>query len=466
VSSPPDPGSFRDPLSRVYVAPDAVWRGLSADGLADFEAYAATEAYRTALADGRLIGTTQVPVDEAPVGDGWAGALRHDRVRVLSYPYEWTFSMLRDAALLQLDLSREALAEGVLTKDATSYNVQFEGSRPVFIDLGSFERLVPGEPWAGYRQFCELFLNPLLLQALAGIPFQPWLRGSLNGITPTQAAAALGPRQRLRRDVLTHVRLHARAEAHYADADAERDVRSELKAAGFGPKIIDAQMGNLRRAVERLEWKASASTWSSYSDRGHYTDRDLEAKAGLVTAATAALDAPMVLDLGANDGRFSRVAVAAGASLAVAVDGDHLVVDHLYRQLRSEGETRILPLVLDLADPSPGLGWRSRERPSFVERVRPDLVLCLAVIHHLALSNTVPFDEIVAFLHDFDAPVVVEMPHRDDPMAARLLSRKRAGLFDHYDRPQWEAALGRQFDVAEQVTLPSGTRTLYRCTPR
>jgi len=465
VSTPPDPGSFRDPLSRVYVDRDAVWRGLSERGLADYQAYAATDAYRAAQADGRLVATTPVPVAEAPIDATWAGALRHERVGVVTYPYEWAFSMLRDAARLQLALSREALAEGVLTKDASSYNVQFEGSRPVFIDVGSFERLVPGEPWAGYRQFCELFLNPLYLQALAGVPFQPLLRGSQNGISPTIAAAALGSRKRLRRDVLTHVRLHSRAEAHYADADAERDVRGELKRAGFGPKIIDAQMANLQRAVERVEWKAAASTWSTYGQRGHYTDADLDAKAGFVARATAALQGPMVLDLGANDGRFSRVAVDAGASLAVAVDGDHLVVDHLYRQLRTDGERRILPLVLDLADPSPSLGWRSRERPSFVERVRPDLVLCLAVIHHLALSNTVPFEEIVELLHDFGAPVVVEMPHRDDPMAARLLARKRDGLFDHYDRPQWEAALGRRFTVLEQIGLPSGTRTLYLCQP-
>ena len=461
-----DPGSFRDPLSRVYVDDDAVWRGLSESGLADFEAYAKTAAFERAQADGRVIATSSVPVDQAPVGEGWMGALRHERVRVITYPYEWTFSMLKDAALLQLDLSREALAEGILTKDATSYNVQFRGTRPTFIDVGSFERLVPGEPWPGYRQFCELFLNPLYLQAEVDVPFQPILRGSVHGISPTIAANVIGPRHRMRRDLLTHVRLHARAEARYADADAQRDVKGELQRAGFGPKLIDAQLGNLRKAVERLEWKASASTWSTYSDRGHYTDADLEAKEAFVAAATAALPEPMVLDLGANDGRFSRVAVGAGASLAVAVDGDHLVVDHLYRQLKSEGEERILPLVMDLSDPSPGLGWRSRERPSFVERVRPDLVLCLAVIHHLALSGTVPFPQIVAFLRDFDAPLVVEMPHRDDPMAARLLARKRAGVFDHYDRPQWEQALRERFEVDEQVTLPSGTRTIYRCRPR
>jgi hypothetical protein len=370
-----DPGSFRDPLSRVYVGADAVWRGLSEQGLADFEAYAATDAYRSAIAHGRLVATTRVPVDEAPIEGTWAGALRHERIPVITYPYEWAFSMLRDAARLQLELSAAALEEEVLTKDASSYNVQFTGARPVFIDLGSFERLVPGEPWAGYRQFCELFLNPLYLQAVADLPFQPWLRGSVQGISPTDTARALGRRHRLRRDLLTHVRLHARAEARYADADADRDVRGELSRAGFGPKIIAAQIANLQRAVDRLEWKASASTWSTYSERGHYTDRDLDAKADFVTRATAGLRAPTVLDLGANDGHFSRVALAAGASLAVAVDGDHLVVDHLYRQLRRDGEARILPLVVDLADPSPGLGWRSRERLPFVERVRPDLVL-------------------------------------------------------------------------------------------
>ncbi len=313
MGTAPDPGSFRDPLSRVYLDDDAVWRGLSEAGLADFEAYAATQAYAAAQGDGRVVATTAVPITDAPVGDGWVGALRHERVPVITYPYEWTFSMLKDAALLQLELSREALAEGILTKDATSYNVQFQGARPVFIDVGSFERLMPGEPWPGYRQFCELFLNPLYLQAVVDVPFQPWLRGSVHGISPTIAARAIGSRNRLRRDLLTHVRLHARAEARYADADADRDVKGELQRAGFGPKLIDAQMANLRKAVERLEWKAAASTWSTYGTRGHYTDADLEAKEAIVAAATSSLSDPVVLDLGANDGRFSRVAVGAGA---------------------------------------------------------------------------------------------------------------------------------------------------------
>ncbi len=459
-----DPGSFRDPRSRVFVDGADVWRGLSAEGLADFEAFAATPTFAAATQAGDLVGTEVVEPGATPLRDDWPGVLRHERIPVVTYPYEWSFSMLRDAARLQLDLAQRALADGILMKDASSYNVQFRGARAVFIDVGSFEVLQPGEPWAGYRQFCELYLNPLYLQAIAGIPFQPLLRSSVSGISPTVAAAAIGGRKRLRRDLFTHVRLHARAEARYADAD--RDVRGEMRRAGFGPRIIAAQIANLARAVERTEWKLAESTWSTYSTRGHYTDRDLDAKADFVARATSQTGAQTVLDLGANDGRFSRVALDAGASLAVAVDGDHLVVDHLYRELRATGEHRVLPLVIDLADPSPSTGWRSRERPGFVERVRPDLTLCLAVVHHLALTNTVPFDEIVAFLRELGAPLVVEMPHRDDPMAARLLGRKRDGLFDHYDVPHWEAALEQRFEVLEQTTLPSGHRTMYHARPR
>jgi hypothetical protein len=462
----PDPGSFRDPLSRVFVQDGVVLRALSPDALADYRAVADTTFFQAALERGDVVGTRLV---DEPVGlpGEWAGMLRHDLVEVLNYPYEWSFEMLRDAARLQLSLARGALAEGLITKDASSYNVQFVGTKPVFIDVGSFERRQRGQPWAGYRQFCELYLNPLYVQAMRDIAFQTLLRGSVEGISPATAAALLRGTGRFQKGVFTHVRLHARAERRYADADRERDVRAELMRAGFGPKVIDAQLRNLERAVEALSWKQRRSTWSDYGERAHYSERDLDAKQEFVAEAVSAIGAPdTVLDLGANDGRFSRLAVAAGARSAVAVDSDDVVVDRLYRDLRADGERRILPLVLDLADPSPAIGWRSRERPSFVERIRPDLTLCLAVVHHLALTNNVPLDEIVAFLADFGAPVVVEFPHRHDRMTKRLLARKRSGLFDTYDIPAWERALERRFVVRQQAVLPNGTRTLYHCDVR
>ena len=459
-----DPGSFRDPLSRVYLHGDAVLRGLSAEALADYRALSATTFFPAAVARGDIVATEEIDCAEVP-GD-WAGVLRHERIAVISYPYEWPFEMLRDAARLQLDLTQEALAERLITKDASSYNVQFVGTRPVFIDVGSFERLRPSEPWPGYRQFCELFLNPLLVQAVRDVPFQPLLRGRLHGIPPTVAADLLAGSGRLTKGVFTHVKLQARAERKLDERDLDRDVKGELKRAGFGPAIVDAQLKNMRKAIDQLGWDRQRSTWSEYGDRSHYADADLAAKDGFVAAAVGDCSPQLLLDLGANDGRFSRLALDSGATSVVAVDSDDLVVDRLYRDLRDAGERRILPLVLDLSDPSPGLGWRGRERRSFVERVRPDLTLCLAVVHHLALTNTVPLEEIVAFLADFGAPLVVEFPHRDDVMAKRLLARKREGVFDAYDVPNWEQALARQFTIDEQLTLPGGTRTLYRCHPR
>lgn len=464
MTSQPDPGSFRDPTSRVFTDGDAVWRGLSADALADYQALSASSFFRAALERGDVVGT-ELTSDAAPAGD-WAGVLRHDRIDVLSYPYEWPFEMLRDAARLQLSLTLDALAEGLITKDASSYNVQFVGTKPVFIDVGSFERVRQGEPWPGYRQFCELFLNPLAIQALLNVPFQPLLRGSVHGISPVTAADMLSGHGFRQKGVLTHIKLHAKAEQRYADADRTHDVRAELKRAGFGAGLIRSQLNQLQRTIDGLTWKPQSSTWSDYSDRSHYAERDLAAKEAFVAAAVEGIGAPRsVIDLGANDGHFSRTALRAGARSVIAVDSDDVVIDRLYRDLRDEGERRVLPLVLDLSDPSPGLGWRSNERKPFIDRIDTDLVLCLAVVHHLALTNTVPFDEIVTFLRDYEAPVVVEFPHRDDPMASRLLARKRSGLFDGYDLPQWEAALKRRFTIAEQRTLPSGTRTLYRCEP-
>jgi hypothetical protein len=468
VQAEPDPGSFRDPRSRVFVTADAVYRGLTDGGLDDYESVAASEFFGALQAEGKVVATERsdgAGGDAGPIPGDWAAVLRHERLPVISYPYEWTFAMLRDAALLQIEVTRRALAEGCITKDATSYNVQFDGVRPVFIDVGSFEKVASGEPWPGYQQFCELFLNPLVLQAVGGMPFQPWLRGSVRGISPAEVAPLIRGRARLDRRLMVHVALHARAGRRYDDSDVT-EVRSGLRQAGFGPKIIDAQLRNLERTVRSLEWKAAASTWSDYGGRSHYTDDDLVAKEAFTSRAVAETGPELVLDLGANDGRFSEVALSAGAGRVVAVDSDALVVDRLYRHLRQSGEARITPLLLDLADPSPGLGWRNRERRTFVERVRPDLVLCLAVVHHLALTDTVPFEGVVDLLADFGAPLVVEFPHRDDPMAARLLSRKRAGLFDHYDQPQWEQALQSRFSVVEREVLPSGRRTLYRCTPR
>ncbi|MDQ4081299.1 MAG: methyltransferase, partial [Actinomycetota bacterium] len=354
---PLDPGSFRDWDSRVFYDDGRVLRALSEDGLADWVALSKSSLFREAVAAGELVDTRRVDGVDAPQAllRGTAAVLEHERIPFVSYPYEWPFAMLRDAALLQLDLLARALAEDLTLKDATPYNVQWRGARPVFVDVGSFEPLRPGEPWHGYRQFCTLFLYPLLFQAYKNLPFQPWLRGTLAGISPGEARSVMSGRDLLRRGVLTHVVLHSRLERRHGATG--RNVRAELRAAGFRKELIAANVRRLTRLVERLRWEPGRTAWSEYGATTSYTEADAERKAAFVREVTGSRRWELVWDLGCNEGRHARLA-AADARYVVAVDADAAVVDRLYRSLREAREENVIPLVGDVADPSPGLGWQ------------------------------------------------------------------------------------------------------------
>jgi len=259
-----EPGSFRDPDSRVVTANGRVFRLLSERGLADWRALSSSPLFAELVSEGKLVGTREAEEDLRALPEGLHGdvaaALEHDVIPIVSYPYEWTFEMLRDAALLQLELVRRAIESGLILKDSSPYNVQFRGVQPVFVDVGSFERLRDGEPWAGYRQFCMLFLYPLLLQAWKDVPFQPWLRGSIEGISPQECRNVLSARDLLRCGVFTHVVLHSRLERRYGERPT--DVRRELKAAGFTKELILANVQRLERLVSRLRWRPARSAWS------------------------------------------------------------------------------------------------------------------------------------------------------------------------------------------------------------
>ena len=371
--------------------------------------------------------------------------------------------MLKEAALLQLELTERALDHGLILKDASPYNVQFRGSRPVFIDVSSFERLREGEPWVGYRQFCMLFLYPLMLQGYKGVDFQPLLRGSIDGIPPAQMAALIKG-SGLSRGVLTHVRLHSRLEASSAER-AGSEVKGEMKKAKFSTELIRSNVRKLRKLIESLDWKAGRTAWSEYREENTYSDADDRSKAGFVRAAAAASRSQLVWDLGANDGAYSRIA-AEHADCVVALDFDHATVDGLYRRLRAAGDETIVPLVGNLVDPSPGLGWRGAERRPLERRGDPDLVLALALVHHLSITGNVPMRELLDWFASLGAPLVIEFPTREDPMVERLLAAKAEGLHSDYELGEFERLLAERFEVGRREQLPSGSRVLFAGTPR
>jgi hypothetical protein len=447
----------------VFYLDGAVLRGLTAEAAEEWRALTATRFFPRLLEQGKVCGTAPAEPDGRALPDRWPLVLEHERIPFVSYPYEWTFHMLRDAALLHLEILLEALGEDVTMKDGYAYNVQWRGAAPVFIDVGSFERLRPGEPWAGYRQFCQTMLYPLFLQAYRDVAFQPWLRGQVDGIPPGQMRALLSGRDLLRPGVLKNVSLHSAMESRYSK-DTTREVRKDLKSAGFSKELGVATVRSLHKLVRGVAWD-KGSHWADYQATNTYTDEERAAKAAFVAAALEGRGLGLVLDLGGNDGSYSRVA-SDHADYVVCVDGDPVVVDRLYRRLREEGNRRILPLVMDLADPSPGIGWRGRERAPFFDRAQPDAVLCLALVHHLALATNVPLPELVDWLGSLGARLVVEFVDPADPMAQRLLANKPSGLHDDYRREAFEHLLSERFQVERSQELPSGTRTLYAAVPR
>ncbi len=455
-----EPGSYRDRTSRIILDGDRVLRALGPSGLAGWEALSATAFFGRAVAEGRLVRTERLAetagVGALPAGD-WRAILWHETVPFVSYPYEWPFGMLKDAALLHLDLLLEALGEGMSLKDATPFNVQWVGARPLFIDVGSFERLEPGDVWAGYRQFCEMFLYPLLLQGLRDVPYHPWLRGRLDGIPAEVCARLVSGRDLLRPAVFLHVWLQARLQARFGGAG--RDVRGAIRSAAFSKAAIEANVRRLVRTIRGLTWRRAASTWSEYAREHSYTKPDHERKKAFVREALGARPRRLVWDLGCNTGTFARLAAEEGAYV-VAMDSDHLAVERLYQALKAEGRAGILPLVVDLVDASPGLGWRGREREPLAARGRPDLALCLALIHHVVIGANVPVAEFVDWLADLGGDLVIEFVTREDPMVRRLLVNKDDHYAD-YEVGAFERALEAAFTVVRREVLGSGTRILY-----
>jgi len=443
-------------------------RALSPAGAAYWRELEASPLLRRLVDRGELVSTSEVNRSmlegtEDLLPGGVELVLEHERIPFVSYPYEWTFSMLRDAALLQLEIGIAAIDEGLSLKDATPYNVQFVGSRPIFIDVGSFETVPVGEPWVGYRQFCMMYLYPLMFQAHKDLPFHPWLRGSIDGIAPIDAIKVFSLRDRLRRGVFVHASLHARLDRR-ANRSGPGDSDKPSKRRAVKPEAVQAHMKSMKRLVEKLTWKAGESAWSGYRLDNTYSDEDDRQKQSFVAEVAAAERPALTWDMGCNDGAYSLIADE-HSDRVVAFDFDHATVEALYRSLRQNGNTTILPLVSNLADPSPGLGWRGLERKTLPDRGRPDLTLALALIHHVSISANIPVADFLGWLQELGSTLVIEFPKRTDPMVRALLANKQDVANPDYDLENFERELKRRFAVERRLELASGHRVLFHARP-
>jgi SAM-dependent methyltransferase len=460
----PDPASFRDRGSQVWVGQQRVLRLLGQQALADWRRLSETPFVQQNLARGRVVQTRAV--EDAvwrawPGSQDWAGCVEHERIPFVSYPFEWSFQMLRDAALLHLELLEESLREGFILKDSSAYNVQWRGAEPVFIDVPSFIPLPPGGSWIAYHQFCRHFLIPLLLQAYRNIDFQPWLRSTLEGIDPEQAWRILSWRHLFRPGVFKDVFLHAHLQrsAERKGWEGGGDLRKALADSGFRREMILANVRRLTKVIERLRPTSAKHGWSAYYQQHSYVDTALGRKEQFVNDAAAAAAGRLVWDVGCNTGRFSEIA-ARHSGYVVSLDFDPRVIDRFYESLRATNTRNILPLIGDVTNPTPGMGWNLEERRPLWDRGKPDLMLCLALVHHIVISGNVPLARFIDWLAATTRSVVIEFVAKDDPMV-KVLLRNKDDQYPEYERPSFEALLKRHFRIEREEALPGGTRFLY-----
>jgi hypothetical protein len=357
---------------------------------------------------------------------------------------------------------RDALAEGFILKDASPYNVQWQGARPVFIDIPSFEPLGPGEPWVGYRQFCELMLYPLMLQAYRGVDFRPWLRGRIDGIPAEEMRRLIATRDLLRPGVLLHVAAQSLLQRRYAGSGA--NVRGALAGAGFDKGLIQRNVDKLTRLVRALEPPRMSTEWADYDRTHSYDAAEHEAKAAFVRRAAETRRWRLAWDLGCNTGTFSEV-VEPHADQVVAMDADWMAVERLYARERAARPPRaILPLVVDLADASPSQGWRGVERKDLASRGTPDLVLCLALVHHVVITANIPLADFIDWLASLRTAVVIEFVGREDEMVRTLLAN-RDDQYDDYTLDSFRALLSQRFRIRDEQALKGGKRTIFFAEP-
>jgi SAM-dependent methyltransferase len=454
-------GSFRDRSGRIFLQNGDVYRALSPQGLRDWEAVCELPFLQRAMSSGQVVRTIPAPaMYELAAQAGFAAAVHHERMPVVSWPYEWSFSMLRAAAVLQLELMEAALAENAILKDASAFNFQFRGTQPVLIDTGSIVPLQPGQAWEGYRQFCQMFLYPLMLQSWKGVHFQPYLRGAIEGLTPQQFSRMLSLRDLFRSGAFSHVWMHARLQTM---SSSQKGVARSMQDSGFSRNMIRNNVAGLMKIVRGLQWSPAASTWSGYDQTAEPVQRDAATKEAFIEQVCSTRHWNTVWDLGCNQGRYSRIA-ARYSDLVLAMDSDHLTVDRLFQRLQSENNRRIVPLVSDLADPAPSQGWRGTERRSLEHRSKPDLVLCLALIHHLVIGSNLLLADVLDWLASLKATIVLEFVDRQDPQVQTLLAN-REDVFCDYGRDAFLSLVTQNFTILREQPL-SAARTLFLLQPR
>jgi hypothetical protein len=446
------PSSYRDPSGFLFYENDILYRQVNPCFAEDFDLFIHSGLYNQLVEEQLIISHREVE-DGKPDKEAYK-ILQPERIPFISYPYEWCFDMLKDAALVTLQVAREAMKKGMMLKDASSYNVQWHKGKMMFIDTLSFEKYNEKEPWIAYRQFSEHFLSPLALMHYLQLPLQNMLLGYPDGIPMAVTKKFLPLKSRFTLNTYLHLHLQG-AVAGQAAGNKQQVNFSKVKLANI--------LKSLQEAVSSYLFNSPSGVWSNYYDEAKERDGYLGEKKNIISEWIKRLETKTAIDLGANEGEFSYILAASGA-FTISADFDHYSINRFYRKIKQQKISNIHPVVLDLTNPSPAIGINNTERASFTERVQTDLVVALALIHHLAIGKNIPFEDIATLFRSLGEKLIIEFMPREDEKVRWMIEQKR-DVYNWYTRENFLAAFSRHYKVADVQQIGSSNRTLYLMEP-
>jgi hypothetical protein len=446
--------SFRDPSGHLFLDQGRLFRQINRIYQDDYDLLMASGLYDRLTKKGWLIPHREV---ESPSNCAeFYKIIEPNELRFISYPYEWCFSQLKHAALLTLSIQKEALERGLCLKDASAYNIQFEKGNPVLIDTLSFSKHIEGQPWLAYRQFCMHFLAPLALMSYRDIRLGRLSMQYIDGVPLDLGSQLLPAIAKLNPGIYAHLILHARAQMRHSQPC--RILSQKVSKGG-----MIGLMNSLENTVNKLTWKPHSSEWIDYYRNTNYTEASFNNKKQIIREIIKRLKPHVVWDLGANTGIFSRIVQEDPKlrdCLVISSDMDPGAVEVNYLECKKQRAEQIYPLVMDLANPSPGIGWGNFERQSFYQRGPADLIIALALIHHLAISNNVPFDDIARLFAKSSKHVIIEFISKEDSQVKQMLA-SREDIFSNYTLEGFCGAFTRYFQLEQQIPIAGTHRTIF-----
>ncbi|MEK7599616.1 MAG: SAM-dependent methyltransferase [Patescibacteria group bacterium] len=445
--------SFRDPAGFVFRdSKGTLLRQINTSGLSDFNLLSETGLYDHLVQDHSLVKYKTLPLSRAFNKGTAAAIIQPDPIPFISYPFEWSFSQLKDAALLTLSIQKAALEHGMTLKDASAYNVQFYNGKPIFIDTLSFEKYEQGTPWQAYRQFCQHFLAPLALMSYTDINLSQLSRVHLDGIPLDLASKLLPKKAKIRPGIAMHIVLHGRAQK-------SKEGEHQPKAKKLSKNGLIGIIESLERSLHKMQPIKVPTEWADYYDNTNYTASAADKKGKLVSQLIKPLKAKSVLDLGGNNGKYSRL-LNHDNIFTICTDIDPNAVEANYQYVKHNNESSMLPMVVDLVNPGGLLGWGNKERDSIAERLKCDIVMALALIHHLAISNNLSLDMIAEYFSGFGQYLLIEFVPKTDSQVKKLLST-REDIFPSYNEEEFKKVFSQYYTLINEKTIPGTKRTLF-----